>query len=62
MNYDDLYGCEGCVWQDDCTGDNTICDDYMTFDDETGEAIERFIEEQRRDFRLEWTRYVAQFD
>ena len=51
--------CITCLFGDKCHSEED-CDRYTPFDDDD-EAIDRYIEEQRAEFRDAWFRYTSEW-
>ena len=59
---DSSTNCTGCYWEEKCDY-SPPCDFYYSPDMEYDDAfIERFIEEERVQFRAEWYEYIREFE
>ena len=54
--------CKKCMWRDGCRFE-TPCDYYYDGNDEADDyRIEQYIEAKRKEFYLEWARYISQYE
>lgn len=53
-------GCDSCYYYESCDR-GSFCGDYINlYDDIDDVYVERFIEQRRKEFCLEWAKYISE--